>query len=147
MIKELLIEPLKIIPGDKGSVLHALKSQDQAFVSFGEAYFSIVSKGAVKGWKRHREMILNIVVPVGEIEFVLFDPRPESPTYQQVQTLKLSRSNYQRLTVPPGVWLAFKGLAEPESMLLNLASIPHDPSEADQLPIVNDLIPFVWPNS
>jgi len=41
----------------------------------------------------------------------------------------LSQDNYQRLTVKPNLWLAFRGLKE-DSMLLNLASIEHDPSES-----------------
>ena len=41
----------------------------------------------------------------------------------------LSKKNYQRLTVKPGLWLAFQGL-EDTNMLLNLANIEHDPSES-----------------
>jgi dTDP-4-dehydrorhamnose 3,5-epimerase len=42
---------------------------------------------------------------------------------------------YNRLTVPPGYFVAFKGLAAGSSMLLNVASIPHDPDEAETRPL------------
>ena len=44
-------------------------------------------------------------------------------------SVKLSQNNYQRLTVQPNLWMAFRGMGE-YNMLLNLASIEHNPSEA-----------------
>ncbi|HSC36827.1 MAG TPA: hypothetical protein VLD19_03110 [Chitinophagaceae bacterium] len=136
------LTPLKIIEGAAGNVMHALKGQESSFNGFGEAYFSTVSFRAVKGWKKHRRMVLNIIVPIGAIRFVLYDGREESPSYGGIQELRLSPANYQRLTVPTGVWMAFSGDAEGLNMLLNIASIPHDPAEADNLPLDNELIPY-----
>jgi dTDP-4-dehydrorhamnose 3,5-epimerase len=143
-IEGVLLSPLRIIETESGNVLHALKQQEDAFSGFGEAYFSSVQQGAAKGWKKHRRMILNIVVPAGEIAFVLYDDREQSATRGMVQEIKLSLANYQRLTVPPGVWMAFKGIHPGTNMLLNIASIPHDPAEADNLPIQNDHIPYTF---
>lgn len=134
------VTSLKIIPGDAGSVMHALKASDQSFSSFGEAYFSTVKEGQIKGWKKHRKMILNIVVPVGRILFALYDDRPESPSYRKLFSIELGPAQYQRLTVPPGVWMAFNGRGNGLNLLLNIASIHHDPTEAETLPLENDLI-------
>ena len=142
IITDVMLTPLRIIPGNSGNVMHALKLHEASFHGFGEAYFSTVQKQAVKGWKRHRRMILNVIVPIGAIRFVLYDGRPESKSFQAVQDLILSKENYQRLTVPPGIWMAFQGLSDEVNMLLNIASIPHDPEEADNLPVRNELIPF-----
>ncbi len=136
------LTPLKIIDVAAGNVLHALKSHESSFHGFGEAYFSTVLKDSVKGWKKHRQMILNIIVPQGMIKFVLFDGREQSTTHGMIQECVLGPSNYQRLTVPPGVWMGFKGMSDGTNMLLNIASIPHDPAESDNLPINNDLIPY-----
>ncbi|GIU70068.1 MAG: hypothetical protein KatS3mg002_1304 [Candidatus Woesearchaeota archaeon] len=72
------LTPLKIILGDKGNVMHALKSEEQSYTSFGEAYFSTIFYNEIKGWKKHHQMILNIIVPVGKIKFVIFDDRKDS---------------------------------------------------------------------
>jgi dTDP-4-dehydrorhamnose 3,5-epimerase len=138
-----LLTPVRIIPNDNGDILHGLKATDQAYVAFGEAYFSTISFGKKKGWKKHLRMTLNVVVPIGEIEFVLFDERP-GVTNGRFYEVTLSRKNYFRLTVPPGIWMAFHGKAPGESMLLNIASIPHDPTEAQSLPIENELIKYSW---
>ncbi len=131
-IDDCKLTPLRILPSEKGAVMHALRSTDEGFAAFGEAYFSTVKKGVTKGWKRHRRMTLNLVVPVGHIRFMLQDDRPGSPTYGQTDEVELSpENNYQRLTVPPGVWLAFEGMADGTNLLLNIADLPHDPTEVE----------------
>ena len=139
-----ILTPIKIIPHESGDILHGLKASDASFISFGEAYFSSVHFGKRKGWKKHTRMVLNLVVPVGEIGFVLFDDRADSATYGSFYEVKLSRSNYFRLTVPPRIWMAFYGCGEGENILLNIASIPHDPIESENLPLLNDYINYTW---
>lgn len=139
-----VLTPLKIIPGENGDVLHAMKVSDPTFSTFGEAYFSTVKDGSRKGWKKHTRMVLNLVVPVGEIAFVLYDERAGSATRGHFFEIRLSRKNYQRLTVPPGIWMAFSGTGGGDNMLLNMASIQHDPAEAENLPLVNDRIKYQW---
>jgi len=141
-MNELIITPLDIIKVNKGDVMHAMKSHDPGFSGFGEAYFSMVSYNAIKAWKRHHEMTLNLVVPVGKIKFVLFDDRKASNT--QFQEVIISKDNYCRLTVPPMVWIGFQGLSDNGSMLLNIADIEHNPHEVDKKNI--DQIEFNWSN-
>ena len=119
-----ILTPLKQIHNPKGDVFHAMKKSDAGFDGFGEAYFSTIHKGDIKGWKKHTKMTLNLVVPIGKIEFVVYDENSK-----EFFSVQLSQDNYQRLTVKPNLWMAFRGVEE-NSMLLNLASIEHDPSEA-----------------
>ncbi|MBP6714687.1 MAG: dTDP-4-dehydrorhamnose 3,5-epimerase family protein [Aliarcobacter sp.] len=125
-----ILTPLKQIVNPKGDLYHALKKSDNGYKSFGEAYFSTVIKDEIKGWKKHTVMVLNLIVPIGAVEFIIYDDRIDSSTKNQFFSLILSQENYQRLTVPAGVWMAFKGIGEDLNMLLNIASIEHDPSEA-----------------
>ncbi|MEV3832239.1 dTDP-4-dehydrorhamnose 3,5-epimerase family protein [Aeromonas allosaccharophila] len=142
MLDGLLITPLKKISHPKGNIFHAMKSSETGYAGFGEAYFSEVCFGEVKGWKKHKKMVLNLVVPVGKIKFVAYDDRPQSRTSGQFYQTELSEDNYCRLTVPQGVWLAFQGTGELRNLLLNLASIPHDPNESE-VKSLND-IEFEW---
>lgn len=142
MIEGLVLTPLKIIDTDGGDVLHGMKVDDPGYAGFGEAYLSFIETGVVKGWKRHRQMVLNLVVPIGAVCFVIYDERMDSSTYQMYQEITLSNGNYQRLTVPPMVWMAFKGVGEQKNMLMNIASIPHEPNEADRKTV--DEIPYTW---
>lgn len=135
------LTPLKIISGDGGNVLHALKSFEDSFTEFGEAYFSTVNHNIIKGWKKHTVMISNIIVPTGEIQFIFYDDRPESDSYKQFFEVILSTKNYQRLSVQPGIWMAFKGISHDLNLLLNISSVAHDPMECELLSLENDTIP------
>jgi len=130
MIKDVVITKLDIIDTLGGSVMHAMKGSSAGYAGFGEAYFSQVDQGAIKAWKQHKRMTLNLVVPVGEIRFVLFDDR-EVPN-SQFQEVIISKDNYCRLTVPPMVWMGFQGLSDSSAMLLNIADIEHDPDEVNR---------------
>ncbi len=140
MIKDVVITHLDVIDTPGGNVMHAMKETSVGYAGFGEAYFSWVDEGAIKAWKRHKNMTLNLVAPVGEIKFVLFDDRDVSNT--RFQEIIISRKNYCRLTVPPMVWMGFQGLSNDGSMLLNIANIEHDASEVDRLEI--DKINYNW---
>ena len=124
-MKEVVLSDLKVIETAKGNVYHALKKSDVTFKNFGEAYFSSVNFNEIKGWKKHTKMTLNLVVVVGEVRLVIYDEK----TLKSVE-YRLSRKNYKRLTVPPGLWMAFQGLGASENLLLNIADIEHDPSES-----------------
>lgn len=115
---------LKQIHHPKGEILHAMKKSDEGFNGFGEAYFSIVNEGEIKGWKKHTKMTLNLIVPVGEIKFVIFNEETN-----EFFDVILSLENYQRLTITPGLWFAFQGLGKGSNMVLNIANIEHDPNE------------------
>jgi len=132
----IVLTPLKKIHNPKGDIFHALKRSDIGFDGFGEAYFSTVNQGDIKGWKRHSKMTLNLIVPVGEIEFVIYHEKTK-----MFFNVRLSQDNYQRLTVKAGLWVAFRGVGI-DNMLLNLASIEHDPNEA----ITNEIgnIKYEW---
>lgn len=125
-----IITPLRRITNPKGDVYHGLKACENSFKGFGEAYFSTVLAGVTKGWKLHRVMTLNLVVPVGSIDFYL-----RSEYGEIVESINLSERRYARLTVPPGVWMAFTGIDSGLNLLLNIASIQHDPDEAITAPL------------
>lgn len=124
---------LKQIIVPKGDIWHALKSTDKGYVGFGEAYFSSIKSGEVKGWKRHNRFTLNLVVPVGAVKFVIYDDRLESKTKGQFKEFVLSpKGNYSRLCIEPGLWLAFVGVGDSYSLLLDIIDEVHCANEADK---------------
>lgn len=132
-MKGVMLTPLKhiIVPG--GDIYHALKSTDKGYKGFGEAYFSQIQHGAIKGWKRHNKYVLNLVVPIGSIKFVIYDDRQESETVGHFFEIILSPTdNYQRLTIEPGLWVAFCGMSLGTSILMDIIPEPHDSDEADK---------------
>ena len=100
----IIITPLEKIYHPKGDILKALKQTDDGFDNFGE-------------------MTLNLVVIIGEIKFVIFNERSN-----EFFSINISKSNYKRLTVKPGLFMAFKGINN-HNMVLNIANIEHRTDE------------------
>jgi len=142
-IQGVLLTSLKKIHHPMGDVFHGMKKSDPGFSGFGEAYFSTINHEDTKPWKKHVEMTLNFVVPIGEIRFVIFDDREDSSTKNNFFDVTLGDSYYQRITIPPGVWVAFSGVGVKYNLLLNLANLEHDPSEIERKNSLNE-IAYQW---
>ena len=124
-LDDILVTPLKRITMVAGDVMHALKNSDAGFKGFGEVYFSWIEQGAIKAWKCHQRMTLNLVVPMGEVSFVFHLTNQKN----NFRTENIGEERYVRLTVPPGIWFGFQGIASERSLLTNLADMTHDPDE------------------
>jgi len=132
-IEGVILTPLNKIHHPKGGIFHGMKKSDVGFAGFGEAYFSTINNGEIKGWNRHKRMTLNLVVPIGKVTFVIYDDRKESKSKGKFLKVTLSQTNYQRLTVSPGLLLAFKGNSNTENIILNIANMAHDPKEIEKI--------------
>ena len=137
MIKGIKKSPLKIISMNDGDVMHGMREGEDGFSGFGEAYFSKINPGSIKGWKRHRRMICNFIVPSGKVKVVIFDDLENI-----FEEILLSPENYLRVTIPPNLWVGFQGVYKNPSLLLNIGSIVHDPEEVDSKSI--NKIKYDW---
>ncbi|MDD1729113.1 MAG: dTDP-4-dehydrorhamnose 3,5-epimerase family protein [Methanospirillum sp.] len=144
MIEGVSVKPLRQILDERGKVMHMLRCDDLAFLSFGEMYFSIVYPGAIKGWHNHKKMTLNIAVPYGAIKLVLYDERESSKTRGEIQEIFLGPENYCLVRIPPRVWNGFKGIGLTQSLVADCSTIPYDPEEIDRKDPLDPSIPYTW---
>jgi dTDP-4-dehydrorhamnose 3,5-epimerase len=135
--------PLKPIVTTGGKVLHAIKGLDASLASFGECYFSTAKSKDPKAWKKHTLMTCNLFVPKGAVKFVFYNDKVD-PESQQFTEFILSEENYGRLVIKPGTWFGFAGIADGESIILNVSDVPHDPAESLRLEPGDDAIPYKW---
>ena len=142
-LEKILETQLNIIPSKDGSVMHALKFSDKGYFGFEEIYFSTVKKDSIKAWKRHKQMILNLVVPVGSIRFVFAFNNKETNSYDFRQFI-LNKENYLRLTVPTNIWFGFQGLDDGLNLAANIANMAHDPNEIERMDL--NSIKYDWNN-
>ena len=136
-LDQVTVTNLQRIPTRGGDILHGLKSNEVSFNGFGEAYFSWIESGEVKAWKKHLKMKMNLLVPSGLIKFVFHDQETNS-----FREISIGESNYCRITVPNEIWFGFQGITEKSSLLLNIASIPHDPTEIER--VNKDQFDYNW---
>ena len=127
-LNNITLTKLKKITNSGGDILRVIKNNDKGFTNFGEAYFSWIKYNAIKAWKIHNRMTLNLIVPIGKVKFVFFLPNNK----KKIRVIEIgeSNNNYKRITVPPKVCFGFKGLAKRKSLVLNIANIRHIKSES-----------------
>ena len=144
-VEGVFISALKQIEDERGAVLHMLRSDSPLFSKFGEIYFSLVNKGVIKAWKRHKAMTQRIAVPIGRIRLVLFDNRTKSASKGMVEEIILGRPDqYYLICIPPMLWYGFQGISESPALLVNCSDIPHDTKESERLSVLNDHISYSW---
>ena len=140
-LDDILITPLNQIELSGGNVLHAIKKNDRGFHGFGEAYFSSIETGAIKAWKLHTKMSMNLIVPIGYVRFVFC---LNNKLKNSFRIEEIGNQNYSRITVPPGIWFGFRGLSNEESLILNIANLKHNSSEVSRLEF--DAFTYDWEN-
>ena len=136
MLNSIIVTDLNRITVSGGDVLHAMRKDSPGYNGYGEAYFSIIEPSAIKAWKKHSDMTLNLVVPLGMVRFVFTDGDGD------FFIKEIGEQNFARLTVPPGIWFGFTGLGSGESLILNISNILHDPDEVERRE--RHEIPFDW---
>ena len=126
----------KRINVEGGDVLHVLKSDEKQFAGFQEAYFSTIKYNYIKAWKRHMKMTMNLIVPIGKVQFIFY-----SHSGELIKNVIIGEENFCRITVPPEIWFGFKGLSENDSYILNISNIKHNPNEIERESI--NKFPFI----
>jgi dTDP-4-dehydrorhamnose 3,5-epimerase len=113
------------------------------------AYACTIRPGTVKGWNLHRQHEDRYAVLLGEMELVLFDPRPESPTCGEVCRIIVSENNRSLILVPRNVWHADQNIGATDVLLVNFPTLAYDHANPDKyrLPLDTDLIPHSFGNA
>ncbi len=145
-IKGLRTKPLRVIPDERGCLFEMLRRDDPLFLKFGQVYCTSVRYGVVKGWHYHKKQIDNFVCVSGMIKLVAYDSRPRSSTHGVVNEFFIGTHNPLLVQIPVGVYHGFKGITEPESLVINVPTEPYHHSRPDEyrLDPHGGEIPYDW---
>jgi dTDP-4-dehydrorhamnose 3,5-epimerase len=100
--------------------------------------------GVAKGWVVHRGQDDRNFLVRGRVRWVLYDDRPESPTYRLVSEVYVSEYTRKLLVIPRGVFHAVQNVGEVEAMIVDMPNVRYNHGDPDKfrLPLHNDVIPF-----
>ncbi len=151
-MKELIVgvkvKQLKPIPDERGRLFEILRNDERDFFEkFGQAYMTTTYPGVVKAWHYHKLQEDFFTCVVGMIKLVIYDNRPESKTYKQINEFFIGEHNLQLVVVPRLTYHGWKCVSEREAMILNLVSEPYNYAQPDEFrldPHKNDVIAYNW---
>ena len=108
------------------------------------SYIFTIRPGAVKGWGLHKLHEDRYCVISGELELVVYDPRPDSSTCGKIHKIYLSGTRPRLINVPRFVWHADRNIGAGDLAVINFPTIQYDHSSPDKyrLPLDADLIPY-----
>jgi len=146
MIDGVKIKKLKIIPDNRGKLMEILRCDDEIFEKFGQVYVTTAFPGIVKAWHYHKKQDDHFVCLMGKIRLALYDAREGSKTKGEINEFILSLDDPFMVKIPKMVYHGFKGIADSESMILNVPTMPYDRNEPDEFRVdaLENDIPYDW---
>jgi dTDP-4-dehydrorhamnose 3,5-epimerase len=146
MIEGVKIKKLKVIPDERGRVMEILRRDDGLFQNFGQVYMTTTYPGVVKAWHKHKKQADNIACVSGMIKMALYDGRPGSPTFKEINEFYLGVHNASLIQVPAGVYHGWMCVSQEEAIIINVPTEMYDYKQPDEQrldPHRND-IPYDW---
>lgn len=113
------------------------------------AHCFTIRPGFVKGWGLHETHQDRYFILFGDMELVLFDPRPNSSTYGKINKILMSESKRRLVNIPTHVWHAEHNVGTADVVVIDLPTEPYNHAAPDKyrLPIDTPLIPYSFGNA
>ena len=80
----------------------------------------------------------------GEMEIVMYDVRPDSPTKGLLSSIVLSEYHRKLVNIPAGIWHGNRNIGSKDALVVNFPTQPYDHANPDKyrLPLDTDEIPY-----
>ena len=146
MIQGVEIKKLKVMKDERGKLMEILRSDDKIFAKFGQVYFTTAYPGTTKAWHYHKKQDDHFCCIAGLMRLALYDARPKSKTYKEVNDFELGLDNPQVVKIPKGVYHGFKCISQEEAIVINVPTYPYNPAKPDEYRIdaFDNAIPYDW---
>lgn len=136
---------------DRGFFREVIRLTDPFFGNnkFAQWSHSRMIQNVVKAWHYHHEQIDWWYLAIGQVQTVLFDNRPESPTYKKKLAFNMGESDIYPDThevcvkIPPGVLHGLKVLSK-EAHLFYITSLTFNRNEEGRFAYNSPLVGHDW---
>ncbi|MFA4931159.1 MAG: dTDP-4-dehydrorhamnose 3,5-epimerase family protein [Patescibacteria group bacterium] len=146
MINGVTIKKIVRHSDDRGFFSEIIKLGEDTFIEVKQTSYTQTYPGVIKAFHWHKEQY-DIWFPVaGNIQIVLHDLRPDSPTYQETQVIYAGEDNPLLILIPPHVAHGYRVLGHQPATLFYHTSAAYDPENRDEERIAFDdpNIGFDW---
>lgn len=111
-------------------------------------YQFTIRPGRIKGWHAHHLHDDRIFISQGTLRVVLYDDRPDSPTYRMVNEIYRTEHHRTVMVIPAYVYHAHQNIGATDALLISMPTRLYDHADPDvyRLPVENDYIPYRFEN-
>jgi dTDP-4-dehydrorhamnose 3,5-epimerase len=145
-IHDVVIKKLVTHCDDRGYLREILRDDDQLMRRFGQTTITKTYPGVIKAFHWHQEQDDLWYVADGMARIVLYDRRPDSPTYGQTQVIYAGEDNPVLVLIPAGIAHGYQVLGSKPVLLIYHTTRSYNPSDPDEerIPYNDPSIGFDW---
>lgn len=145
-IDGVFIQPLKVVPDERGRLMEIMRRDDPFFTGFGQVYLSTVYPGVVKAWHYHSIQDDRFTCVRGMVKAVLYDDREGSKTRGALNVIYVGEFNPALIVIPAGVYHGWKCVSDYEAYVINIPSQPYNREDPDEFRVDphEGGIPYDW---
>lgn len=143
-IDGVVVVPLVAHADDRGYLIEILREVDPHFTRFGQVYLvGNMTRGTIRAFHKHNVLWDWFFISHGSAKFALRDDRPDSPTYEQMDSVVVTSRNPGLVVVPPGVYHGWMSL-EDDTQLVSIGSEVYNRQNPDEVRVPPDSWGFDW---
>jgi dTDP-4-dehydrorhamnose 3,5-epimerase len=145
MIDGVVVKQLVTHSDQRGFFREIIRVTDDFFApGFGQLSHSLVHPGVVKAWHAHHYQTQWTYVALGDLEVVLHDTRPASPTFRRSMELLVGENHSAcAYSMPPGVAHGLRCVSGPAHVIY-VTSGTYDPDDEVRIAPDNPDMGFNW---
>lgn len=150
-IEGVQVRPARPVPHEDGVVTEVARriwpEIDREIV---QVHITTTQVGRIRAWGLHQRSVDRLFVVKGLVSIVIFDGRKDSPTYGEVNEIRLSERNPALVVIPPCLYHGWKNIGTDEAFIINMPSSLYEYAGPDALdlpydhPQAGDIVPWRW---
>lgn len=145
------IRPVRPVPHEDGVVAEVARTAwPEVDLEIVQVHITTTQPGRIRAWGLHEFSTDRLFVVKGLVSIVIFDGRQDSPTYSQVNEIRLSERNPALVVIPPCLYHGWKNIGTDEAFIINMPSSIYNHERPDALdlpydhPQAADIVPWRW---
>ena len=101
-------------------------------------YWVTAGPGSVRAWVYHKQQFDRLAYTNGDLRVILYDLRPDSPTYGKLNVLDVGETNKLTVTIPPFVVHGVQNRGKQAATFINMPTRAYDPARPDKSRVPSD---------
>lgn len=145
-IHDVVVKKLTTHSDDRGYLREVLREDDNLLRRFGQTTVTKTYPGVIKAFHWHQQQDDIWYVASGMARVVMYDRRPESPTYKQTMVVYAGEDNPVSILIPCGVAHGYQVLGNQPVLLFYTVTHSYNAAAPDEQRIAFDdpEIGFDW---
>lgn len=145
-IHDIVIKKMVTHADDRGYLREILREDDNMLRRFGQTTVTVTYPGVIKAFHWHQLQDDIWYVADGMARVVMYDRRPDSPTYKQTQVVFAGEQNPVSILIPAGVAHGYQVLGPKNVLLFYTVTHAYNPAAPDEqrIPFDDPEIGFDW---